>query len=49
MDKKAVDKLIKAGAKTSVDQKNTQPRQVVASSGKLRIQVGNPNNGKANS
>jgi hypothetical protein len=49
MDKKAVDKLIKAGAKTSVDQKNTQPRQVVASSGKLRIQVGNPTNGKANS
>jgi len=39
MDKKAVDKLIKAGAKTSVDQKNPQGRQVVATAGKLRIQV----------
>ena len=49
MDKKIINKIVKAGAKTSVDQKNTQSRQVVASSGKLRIQVGNPNNGKANS
>jgi hypothetical protein len=39
MDKKAVDKLIEAGAKTSVDQKNPQQRQVVAAAGKLRIQV----------
>jgi|TARA_Y100000389_G_scaffold71121_1_gene67858 hypothetical protein len=42
MDKKAVDKLIKQGAPTAVDSKNTQPRQVVATSGKLRIKVGNP-------
>jgi len=48
MDKNKVNKLIKAGAKTSVDNKNTQPRQVIASTGKLRIQVGNPLNGKAN-
>ena len=39
MDKKAVDKLVKAGAKTSVDQKNPQARQVIATAGKLRIQV----------
>jgi|SaaInl0LU_22_DNA_1037365.scaffolds.fasta_scaffold95924_2 hypothetical protein len=48
MDKKSVDKLVKAGAKTSVDNKNTQSRQVLVSTGKLRIQVGNPKNGKAN-
>lgn len=39
---KNINKLIKQGAPTSVDLKNTQPRQVVATSGKLRIKVGNP-------
>jgi hypothetical protein len=39
MDKKSVDKLIKAGVKTSNDTKNPQARQVVATAGKLRIQV----------
>jgi hypothetical protein len=46
--KKLVEKLIKAGASTGIDLKNSQPRQVVATSGKLRIQVGNPANGKTN-
>ena len=39
MDKKAVDKLIKTGVKASNDTKNTQQRQVIATAGKLRIQV----------
>jgi hypothetical protein len=39
MDKKAVDKLIKSGVKASNDTKNPQARQVVATAGKLRIQV----------
>jgi hypothetical protein len=40
MDKKSVDKLIKSGVKVSNDTKNPQQRQVVATAGKLRIQVG---------
>lgn len=40
MDKKAVNKLIKAGVKASTDTKNPQQRQVIAAAGKLRIQVG---------
>ena len=39
MDKNAVDKLIKAGAKASNDTKNPQARQVVVTAGKIRIQV----------
>jgi len=39
MDKNAVDKLIKAGVKASNDTKNPQQRQVIATAGKLRIQV----------
>tara|TARA_B110000503_G_scaffold132025_1_gene207493 strand:- start:1357 stop:1509 length:153 start_codon:yes stop_codon:yes gene_type:complete len=39
MDKKSVDKLIKAGTKASNDTKNPQQRQVIATAGKLRIQV----------
>ena len=40
MDKNKVNKLIKAGVKASNDTKNPQARQVVATAGKLRIQVG---------
>ena len=39
MDKKSVNKLIKAGVKASNDNKNPQQRQVVATAGKLRVQV----------
>jgi hypothetical protein len=39
---KNINNLIKQGAPTSVDTKNQQPRQAVATSGKLRIKVGNP-------
>ena len=39
MDKNAVDRLIKAGVKVSNDNKNPQQRQVIATAGKLRIQV----------
>tara|TARA_B100000780_G_scaffold33272_1_gene20857 strand:- start:613 stop:765 length:153 start_codon:yes stop_codon:yes gene_type:complete len=39
MDKNAVDRLIKAGVKASNDNKNPQQRQVIATAGKLRIQV----------
>lgn len=49
MDKKSVDKLIKAGVKASNDTKNPQARQVVATAGKLRIQVNKgADRGKAN-
>ena len=49
MDKKAVDKLIKAGVKASNDTKNPQGRQVVATACKLRIQVNKgADRGKAN-
>lgn len=47
MENKNVDKLIKKGAKASVDNKNPQPRRVVATAGKLRVQLGAPN-GKTN-
>ena len=40
MDKRTVNKLIKAGVKASNDTKNPQQRQVVATAGKLRVQVG---------
>jgi len=43
--KKNIENLIKKGAPTAVDLKNTQPRQVVATTGKLRIKVGKPPNG----
>jgi hypothetical protein len=39
MDKNAVNKLIKSGVKASNDNKNPQARQVIATAGKLRIQV----------
>jgi len=43
MDKKTSDKLVKNGARAGVDSKNVQqPRRVIASNGKLRIQVGAP-------
>ena len=49
MDKKSVDKLIKSGVKASNDTKNPQGRQVVATAGKLRIQVNKgAERGKAN-
>ena len=49
MDKNKVNKLIKAGAKASNDTKNPQQRQVIATAGKLRIQVNKgANRGKAN-
>ena len=49
MDKKSVDKLIKAGVKASNDIKNPQQRQVIATAGKLRIQVNKgADRGKAN-
>jgi hypothetical protein len=49
MDKKAVTKLIKTGVKASNDNKNTQQRQVIATAGKLRIQVNKgAERGKAN-
>lgn len=48
MDKKATDKLVKNGARAAVDNKNIQqPRRVIATAGKLRVQVGAPN-GKTN-
>lgn len=40
MDKKSTDKLVKNGTKAAVDTKNKQPRRVIATAGKLRIQVG---------
>jgi len=43
--KKNIENLIKKGAPTAFDLKNPQPRQVVATSGKIRIKVGNPANG----
>lgn len=46
--KNLVNKLIKGGARASTDKKNPQNRQVVATAGKLRIQVGKPANGKTN-
>lgn len=39
---KNINNLIRKGAPTGIDTKNQQPRQVVATSGKLRIKVGNP-------
>lgn len=50
MKKAAVDKLIRQGARASTDTKNPQPRQVIATAGKLRIQVGKgkPTHGKTN-
>ncbi len=50
MAKSYVDRLIQRGAQTSTDTKNTQQRQVVATAGKLRIQVGKgkPTHGKTN-
>ena len=49
MDKNKVNKLIKAGVKASNDTKNLQQRQVIATAGKLRIQVNKGvDRGKAN-
>lgn len=49
MDKKSVNKLIKAGANVSNDTKNPQKRQVIAAAGKLRVQVNKgADRGKAN-
>jgi hypothetical protein len=48
MENKNVDRLVKNGAKASVDNKNPQPRRVIATAGKLRVQLGAPN-GKTNS
>jgi hypothetical protein len=49
MDKKAVNKLIKSGVKASNDTKNPQQRQVIATAGKLRVQVNKgADRGKAN-
>ena len=39
MDQKRVKELETQGAKVSVDNKNPQGRQVIATAGKLRIQV----------
>ena len=39
MDKNKVNKLIKSGVKASNDTKNPQQRQVIATAGKLRVQV----------
>lgn len=49
MDQRDIKKLVSKGAKVSLDTKNPQTRQVVATAGKLRIQVakGDPN-GKTN-
>jgi hypothetical protein len=46
MDKKAVGKLIKRGARAQTDKKNPQQRQVVAANGKLRVQVGKGDTGR---
>lgn len=50
MNKNAVNKLIQNGARAVIDTKNPQQRQVVATAGKLRIQVGKgkPTHGKTN-
>ena len=40
MRQRKVKELSAKGAKVSVDNKNTQQRQVIATAGKLRIQVG---------
>lgn len=42
---KNINNLIKQGAPTALDLKNSQPRQVVATSGKLRVKVGKLANG----
>ena len=50
MRQSKVKKLAASGAKVSVDNKNKQARQVVASAGKLRVQVNKgADRGKANS
>lgn len=51
MDQKDVKKLVSKGAASvSLDTKNPQTRQVIATAGKLRIQVvkGDPNGTKNN-
>lgn len=50
MKQRDVKKLAAQGARVGVDNKNPQSRQVVATAGKLRIQVGKgkPSHGKAN-
>ena len=50
MKNSQIKKLAASGATVSVDNKNPQARQVVATAGKLRIQVGKgkPSHGKAN-
>ena len=50
MNRPYVNRLVQQGAKATTDTKNTQQRQVVAASGKLRIQVGKgkPTHGKTN-
>jgi len=40
MKQSKVKQLAAKGATVSVDNKNPQPRQVIATAGKLRIQVG---------
>lgn len=49
MKQQKVKELSAKGAQVSVDNKNAQPRQVIATAGKLRIQVNKgADRGKAN-
>lgn len=47
LSKQYMNKLVQEGAPGAVDTKNPQRRQVIATAGKIRIQVdkGNPTNG----
>jgi len=48
MRQESIDNLIKRkDTKAFVDNKNPQPRRVIVSAGKIRVQVGAPN-GKTN-
>ena len=48
MDKTQTNKLVKDGVKAAVDTRSPQPRRVLATAGKLRVEVGARNNGTKN-
>jgi hypothetical protein len=48
MDKTQTNKLVKSGVKAAVDTRSPQPRRVLATAGKLRVEVGARNNGTKN-